>query len=133
MMLSKLRKAFTLPEILLAAMILGFCVSVILISYINSLNLNDSSRNLTIASSHAEFILEEIRNQPLDDVRRQIEAGEWFFNERRIAEKMLQPLKNELIRVEGSVEDPLKIKVTVTWKDKNSRERDYALKTIISG
>lgn len=55
-------KGFTLAELLLAAAILAFALSSLLLVFINCIILNESSRNLTVAYSALQARMEEIKN-----------------------------------------------------------------------
>lgn len=55
-------KALTLAELLLAAAILAFVLSSLLLVFINCIILNESSRNLTLAYSALQARMEEIKN-----------------------------------------------------------------------
>jgi type II secretory pathway pseudopilin PulG len=56
------RKAFTLAELLLAAAILGFSLSALLLLFVNCIILNKTSRNITLAYNSMQAKMEEIRN-----------------------------------------------------------------------
>ncbi|MBN2830874.1 MAG: type II secretion system protein [Candidatus Omnitrophica bacterium] len=56
------KKGFTLPELLLAVAILAFAISGMLYLFVNCSFLNNSNRNLSIATSHGQFVMEGIKN-----------------------------------------------------------------------
>ncbi|MDD5506606.1 MAG: prepilin-type N-terminal cleavage/methylation domain-containing protein, partial [Candidatus Omnitrophica bacterium] len=54
-------RGFTLSELMIAAAILVLVLSALLVLYINCMILNEASRNLSIATSHAQYMMEEIK------------------------------------------------------------------------
>ena len=125
--------AFTLPELLLTAAILAYSISAILVTYINSIALNEASRNLTTAVSHADYVLENIRNMAFASIAVNISNGAWNWDATAITAKGLTALNSESTAVTSSGANPLDVVVTVSWKDLNSRGRSRAVKTTISG
>ena len=125
--------AFTLPELLLSAAILSYSLSVVLATYVNSIALNDASRNLSIAVSHAQLVMEDIRNTTFASVATNITNGNWDWNTATIGTKGLTALKSESIDTSLTGSNPLDITVTFSWNDLNGRSRSQALKTSVSG
>ncbi len=127
-------KGFTLSELLLAAAILAFVLSGLLLLFINCIILNEANRNLSVATSHAQYIMEEIKNAgTLQSIKAKIDSGNFTS---------FQVLPNENITVcccnspcsscLGSCQsagDPLGIYVRVNWKDRSVRDRYIELKT----
>lgn len=56
------KKAFALPEVLLAAIIASFVLCGILLTYIACMDMIKSSKNVSIASAAGQGLIEEIRN-----------------------------------------------------------------------
>lgn len=56
------KKGFTLPEVMLATIIAAFAICGILLMYITAMDLIRSSKNVSIATSAAQGVIEEIRN-----------------------------------------------------------------------
>jgi prepilin-type N-terminal cleavage/methylation domain-containing protein len=133
MRISQTRQGFTLPELLLTVLILSYSLSVILTTYVNSIALNDASRNLTTAVSHAEFVLEDIRNAAFSSTAANISSGNWNWNSSTITTKGLKALNSESITASSSGTNPLDITVTVFWNDMHSRSRSQTLQTSITG
>ena len=127
------KKAFTLPEMLLTALILSYSLSVILATYTNSLTLNDASRNLTIAVSHAQFVVELIRNTAFANIATNISGGTWNWDTAAVTAQGLNALKNESIATSSSSVNPLSVTVTVSWNNLHGRGSSKALTTYISG
>lgn len=122
-----------MPEMLLTAAILGYALSVILAGYANNVALDEASRNLSSAVSHAEFVLEDIRNTSFGSVAGNITGGNWDWNTSTVTAKGLTALNSESITAISSGTNPLDITVTVTWNDLHGRSRSRVLKTTISG
>ena len=125
--------AFTLPELLLTAAILSYSLSAVLATYINSIALNDASRNLTTAVSHADFVLENIRNTTFANIAANISSGSWNWNTATITTRGLTALNSESIAVTSSGTNLLDVVVTVSWNDLHGRSRSRVVNTTISG
>jgi prepilin-type N-terminal cleavage/methylation domain-containing protein len=54
-------RGFSLIELMVAVAILAFALTGALLTYVNCMLLNESSRNLVIAACDAQHILEEVR------------------------------------------------------------------------
>jgi hypothetical protein len=120
-------RGLTLTELLLAAVILAFTLAGILLLFINCMFLNEASRNLTIAVTHGQFALEEVKNTAFGA----ISSATW--DEAIISSKGLTPLNTESISIGvGLIADPKDVTATVTWKDRGVRDRSLVLTTLIS-
>jgi prepilin-type N-terminal cleavage/methylation domain-containing protein len=142
------KKGFTLVELLIAAAIFAFTMSGILLMFINCAFLDKANRNKSIATIHAEFVMEDImeymRSSDIGPLQTQIEAPlvAWNWNSSTIGNKLGCPspyvypcvLNSESITtscVHNS--NPLDITVTVSWKDRaQTNTRSLALETLIS-
>ena len=144
------KKGFTLVELLIAAAIFAFAMSGILLMFTNCTFLDQANRNKSIATIHAEFVMEDImeymRNNDLDSLQTQIEEElAWNWDTNTIGNRLgcnppgcnppyVYPcvLNSESITT-ICVHDskPLDITVTVSWKDK-TKTRSLKLKTLIS-
>lgn len=121
-----MKKSLTLIELLLAAAILAFVLAGILALFIGCMFLNETNRNLTTASSHAQFAMEEVKSTSF----KSISSANW--NSALITAKGLTPLNNETIIISASGTDPIYVAVTVNWIERNSRNRSVVLETLIS-
>ena len=126
------RKGFTLTELLMASIIFGFFLSVLLYAFLGCITLNETSRNLTKATQHAQFVLEDIRNAAFANISTNITNGTWNLDSSEITTQGLSPLKLENITVTSSGTTVLDVTVTVTWNDVQQRSRTLTLKTSIA-
>ena len=128
-------KAFTLPELLLAAAILAFAVSSILLAFISCMVLNEMNRNLTTATSHAQFVLEEIKDTNFNAVKGCTgNCTAWDWSSTSINSKGIEALPNESIDTTVSLigSTLLDVTVRVGWKDRGLRSRNVTLETLIA-
>ena len=139
----RLKKGFTLVELLLAAAILAFVLSGMLLLFTNCFVLNGTSRNLSIATSHANYIMEEIRANGFTGLGAKITSNNgtpagWDFNAAQLQASPynLVPLANESIAtsiLSGSPgDDPLEVSVAVNWQDRGAKNRSVELTTRIT-
>ena len=135
--MKKIKSGFTLSELLLAAAILVFVLAGLLALFANCLILNEANRNLIVATSHAQYIMEEIKNAAEPDFA-QLESGDWDLDESQIqsAPYNLTALSNETIdtNVTQQDNDPdlLIVSVIVQWNDRGQRPRSAPLETLIA-
>jgi len=126
-------KGLTLTELLLAAAILAFVLCGLLVLFTHCVLLNESNRNLTQATSHAQYVLEDIRNTNFYEIGTKIDNGDWDWVEADIVAVGLVALKNEVIDTNHGVAiDPLEVTVIVTWNDQSQRQRQTQLITLIT-
>lgn len=124
---------FTLAEVILAAAILAFALTGLLALFISCMLLNESSRNRSLATAHAQFVLEEIKNTNFDVIETDINAGNWNWNEAEIENKNLPVLKSEAIETAVSVSgDPLEVLATVSWQDRLGANRNITLNSLFT-
>lgn len=135
-MMKKYCKGFTLSELLLAAAILAFVLAGLLALFIKCLSLNDSNRNLTVAVTHAQYIMEEIKDaceQNFALAQANITNGNWNLSRAQLqsAPYNLSALNDETISTAVTQSaNPLGVSVTVSWKDANGRQRNTQLDTL---
>lgn len=126
------RAGFTLAEILLAVAILAFVLASLLALFISCMLLNDASRNLTQATGHAQFVMEEIRNTDFSDVLSKVNDGDWDWDSSAINTQGLTALRSESIDAEAAGTDPLEVTVAVGWQDRSGRNRQMELETLFT-
>jgi len=117
---------FTLSELMIAAVILAFVCANILLFFINSIFLNESNRNRSIAISHAQYALEELKNLPFGSIN----STTW--DSTTLTSKGLNPLSNESLVITVTGTKLLDIAVTVNWRDHGLRSRSVSLNTLIA-
>lgn len=126
-----LKTGFTLTELLLVVAILAFALTAMLLVFINSMMLNASNRNLTIAMNHAQYALEEVKNTPFSSISANYNAVAW--DNATISAKGLTPLNNEIITFSApSATDIIDVTANVTWIERGSRNRSLAVETLIA-
>lgn len=123
-------RAFTLTELLLAAAILAFVIAGLLMLFINCAFLNDANRNLTIATAHAQFAMEEIKNTTFASIDSTYNNVDWYSAE--LQSKELVPLNTEKVHFDVTGTDSLDVKVTLTWKDRGVRDSCLSFETLIT-
>ncbi len=141
-----MKKGITLAEVLLGMVILTFALVAVLALFANCIISNESNRNLTIALSHVQFVMEEIKNESaLESIKTKIDGGIWAWNtDSDFTDQGVNRLTNETITTccydsTNSVcysacppDDLLDILVVDEWDDRGGRTRDISLKTLIA-
>jgi Tfp pilus assembly protein PilW len=136
--MKKIKSGFTLSELLLAAAILVFVLAGLLALFLNCMVLNEANRNLTVATTHAQYIMEEIKDAAETDftqLESRINNGDWDLNAIQIqaAPYNLTVLSNESIDTNVTVSgNPLGVSVIVRWNDRGQRPRSAELATLIA-
>ena len=126
-------KGLTLVELLLSAAILAFVLTGMVAFFVNCNLLNVYNRNLSVAMSHAQYTLEDIRNTTnLTNITAGIANGNWTWDATTVRIKGLNALNNESISSNYTDADPLHVTVTVSWRDLNSKNRNISLETLIT-
>ena len=126
-------KGLTLAELLLTAAIMAFVLCGLLILFVNCSFLNDANRNLVVAMTHIQYILEDIRNTDFTGLESTITTGSWDWNEGDIVSNNLISLPNEYIDTNVFQSgNPLGVSVRVTWRDRRGRDRSREIQTLIT-
>jgi Tfp pilus assembly protein PilV len=123
-------RAFTLAEMLLAAIILTVGIIGILLVFINCMFLDDANRNLTVAVSHGQFAMEEIKDTAFANISNNYNNVTW--NASAIAAKSLSALNNETMQFQVSGTTILTVIATVGWWDRGVRYKSLILETLIT-
>lgn len=129
-----MRRGFTLIEVLLTTAFLVFTVSAILMVFASCIFLNANNRALTRAASHAQRVMEEIRDTTFSSIETNITNGFWDWGVDDIEGKGLTSLLSEAIDTSkvGSDSDLLDVVVTVSWVGRNQRNRSVSLETLFA-
>ena len=137
------KKGFTLVELLIAAAILAFAMSGILLMFINCAFLDQANRNKSIAATHAEFVMEDImeymRSGDIVPLQDDIDDGTWTWGDSATISTKLGCASSSVLNSESITTayvdetNPLDVTVTVSWKDRaQANARDLTLETLIS-
>lgn len=139
MVIKSIKKSLTLAEILIATIFLVIVLTGILMGYTECIILNESNRNLTIASTHAQYVMEILKNEYfLISIKNKI--NNWDPN--TLVGSELIGLNNESISVccyDSATnscfgvcpsQDVMRVLVTVNWKDRGLRDREVSLETL---
>ena len=105
-----------------------FVFIAILALFANCIILNESNRNLTVAISHVQFVMEEIRNTNFNSIL----SGDWDWDIAQIGVKGLNALTDESIDTTITGTTLLNVVVKVEWDDRGGRERDIKVETLIA-
>ncbi|UCC95309.1 MAG: prepilin-type N-terminal cleavage/methylation domain-containing protein [Candidatus Omnitrophota bacterium] len=140
------KKGFTLSELLLAVAILAFALTSLLAEFFACFLLNEANRNLTTAVTHAQFVMEDIRDENvLATIRNNIDTGLWDWDtDLEFTNNGLERLSGEAIDAccyntgNGTCEtncpglDLLPIRVRVDWQDRGPRNRNITFETLVA-
>ena len=126
-------KGFTLSELLLSAAILSFAITGLASLFINVEMLNNANMNLSIAATHSQFVMERIKNANFSSLNTDIAGGAWNYNIAAINAAGMTALDSESIATTASGTNPLDVTVTVSWKDRNLKNRSFVLEALITG
>ncbi len=140
------KKSFALMELMLAALFLTIIFLSLITSFIACLLLNESNRNLSIATTHAQYIMEEIKDSVstvngFDNLRVTVPT-QWNWSESGdFTSRGLSYLSGENINVTfsdavsggvpNSTSQLLDVRVTVNWLDR-ARNHNVALETFLN-
>jgi len=128
----QLVRGFTLWELMVAAGILAFLLSGMLLVFVNCIFLNQSNRNLTIALSHSQFAMEEVKSaSSLSVILASYPTGT-CWSSANLTAKGLAPIDNESVCFSVSGTTLLDVVVTTSWKDRGVRDRSVSLETLIT-
>ena len=117
-------KGFTLLELLIAAYILVVGIGSMLLLSVNAMTSSRLAWDMTMATSHAEHILEDMQ---VRDTLTDIVHTDWIA---WAAQQQLNTLPEEKIAVNfnDAAADPLDVEVTVHWQ-RRSKDSSISLHT----
>ncbi len=124
---------FTFVELMMVIAIVAVTIPSLLSSFVSVTLLNETNNNYGIAITHAQYVMEDIRDADFIGIKAKIESGDWDWNSAAINNNGLAPLANENINTEVSGTDLLNITVIVNWIDRGGRQKNTQLVTLISG
>jgi len=130
-----MKKTLTLAEVLIATVFLTVVFSGILMLVISCMLLNEANRNSTVAITHAQYIMEEVRDTSFGSVQGAINSGVWDLDATELASAPynLVVLNSELIDTSvTTVGSLLEIIVDISWQDRKGRGRSDQLITRIA-
>ncbi len=133
--MKKTDQGFTLVELLLSIMVLAGALTGALLLFINCIILNETSRNLTIATTHIQFLLEDIKDTNFINIASGINAGNWNWNTADITLNGLTPLNNETMTANlgaGGTANLLEIIASVSWLERGTRNRSLSFRTLLA-
>jgi len=123
-------QGLSLAELLMASAILAFALCGLIALFVNCSGLNESNRNLSIAVSHVQYIMETIKYTPFADIQTNIDDGAWNLTMAQISASGLIALRNEAITTTATGTRPLQVTATATWQDRTGRERTFSATTL---
>ncbi len=128
------KKGVTFIELLVAVAVLGFVLTALVRFFMEMMVFNTLSRDTTLAVSHAEYILEDIRSSS-GVLTTQIDNHEWDWStDEAFTSRGLMRIKNEVIDVSyDATQTPPPITVSVTWDTDNGRQTAITFLTLDSG
>jgi len=105
------KKGFSLPEMLLAAVITSFALCGILLTYITCMDAVKSSKNVSIAAGAAQGLIEEIRSTPFPQIVARYNLLNFAVND--------IPTSSGIVYVDDSNPEFLLVTVSVCWRQGN--------------
>ncbi len=112
-------KGFTLLELLTAAAILLVVISGLLLTFVYCIVLNESNNNLAKATNDAQYVLEQIKSLPYEEISSYTPPA---FNN----------LQNETIILNRTIGTTIsQITVNVRWNERNA-QKNFSLSTRIA-
>lgn len=125
------RSGFTLAEMLIALLFFGIAIPGVLLVLMHTSFVNEASRSASLATMHAQYVLENIRNTDFTSISSGIGNGTWDWNATQIQAQNLTALQSEQIDTAVSGSDLLTVTVNVTWVDEPDRNRSLSMQTVI--
>jgi len=125
-------KGFTLAELLVAMAILAFTLSALVLLFLHCIFLNEDNRQISLATNHAQYVLEGVKHVGFAQVATEINNGNWDWNTAAITAAGLSALNNESVNSAVAGADPLTVTVTVSWDNRRQENQSLNLQTIIT-
>ena len=118
---ANMKKSVTLIEVLISAVFLTIIFTGILFVFAKCIILNEHNRNVTMATLHTQYVMEDIKNNNFSLIADSINNGDWDWGVEEIAAEGLSPLNSEVIAVNVDGTDLLDIEINVTWNNLEGR------------
>ena len=113
------KKGYSLLEVVIGSGILIVVLTASMLAYVQCILLNDASNNLARAANDAQFILEQIKSLPYEDI-----AG--------YSAPAFNNLPEETVALARSVGAKMaSVTVNLTWKERQIN-RNFSLSTYVS-
>jgi len=126
-------RGLTFVEIIVTVAILGFTLTALLKFFVDAMNLNALSRDVTLAVSHAQYVLEDIRSSS-GVIKDQINNGVWnLSNDSQFNNQALLRIKNETITTTQDNGTPIIITVVISWQEDSGRQEQLTFVTADAG
>lgn len=132
-------KGFTLAELLLAAAILAFALAGTLVLLSACILLNEGNRNLSVAVTHAQYAMEELKNSNFSSIPGYNDVSWVWDNSTKSWSGNSNPVNFQGLDAEninftvGNVgTGAYDINITATWRDQGVRQRATTLRTLIT-
>ena len=134
-----IKSGVTLAEMMIAASVLLLMCAMMYLLFANCIILNQLNRERTLAMTHAEYVLEEIKNESFTNLESRINGispwtAEWDWNTATIGTEGLSALNNEAIDTNevGADPDLLDIVVNVSWTNRRGITQTVSLETLLA-
>ena len=118
---ANMKKSVTLIEVLISAVFLTIIFTGILFVFAKCIILNEHNRNVTMATLHTQYVMEDIKNNNFSLIADSINNGDWNWGVDEIAAEGLSHLNSEVIAVTVDGTDLLDIEINVTWNNLEGR------------
>ena len=128
-------KAIALMELMLSAIFLSIIVASTLMLFVACVSLNNSSRDMTAATIHAQCIMEDIKNSDFGNITTRDNNGDWDLSTSDIISPPynLTALDQETINTTvSSVGNLLEINVRVDWSGVRGRSSNVSLLSYVA-
>jgi len=122
-------------EVLIAAAFLTIVLIGITRLFASCMFSNENNRGSTVAITHAQYIMEEIRSTTFASIQGMINGGIWNLDTQGLsaAPYNLTTLNNEEVDVSViTVGNVLEVTVDMSWKNRRGEDRDEQLVTRIA-
>lgn len=120
---------FTLLELMIGAAVLIIALVGLIAAYIGCFALNESAKNLTIATNHAQCVMEEIRDRNITSNITQEDWAAWAAADPPDGGGC-NTLDAEIVQISypsGTTINPLEILVTISWSDRGRTKNIQAV------